>query len=449
MDHWCDLVTGAESKVRQLEFRELRQVITQSGPIAYLNGTIPGLTTVYREIIALRNKRLEVHPFATWRTPEDRVSEEARGLVGQTVYVFPLRLPAFLRAHATYLFTKPVAYLGTLAFVLTRPGQSLAKRRRTLFHFAEAVYLAAEIEKRHIRHVHAHFALTATTQALVIERLTGVPFSFTAHAVDIFADQVILREKVEAARFIVAISEYNKRFLVEYAGDPKVAEKIHVVHSGIPVADFRPGVHSACGRVAQPLILSVGRLVEKKGFLFLIRACKRLHDQGCRVRCMIVGSGPQEGSLRCLIHDLGMEAWIELPGWQDQTSVRAYLEETAIFALPCVVTADGDRDGIPAVLMEAMAMAKPCVSTAISGIPELIEDGCSGLLVPEKDEIALADALSCLINDPELARRLGQAGQEKVSRSFNLDHIADQLFHLFTSELVGQTSSNDSNEVDC
>lgn len=407
--------------------------------IAYLAQTYPGLTTVYREVLALQAKGLALKTFATWRPRLEAVSEEARGLIGETFYIFPIHWPAFLKAHATYLLTRPLTYLSTLAFVLTRPGQSLAKRRRTLLHFAEAVYLAAEVEKRHIHHIHVHFALNAATLALVVERLTGVPFSFTAHANDIFADQVILREKIEAARFIVAISEYNKRFLVEYAGNPQIAEKIHVIHSGIPIADFSPEAQPAHISTAPPLILSVGRLVEKKGFPFLIRACEHLRDRGYHVRCVIVGSGPQEEILRRLIRDLDMEDWIELPGWLDQTQVRTYLEETTIFALPCIVAANGDRDGIPAVLMEAMAMAKPCVSTTVSGIPELIEDSHSGLLVPEKDEIALADALSRLLDDPQLAGQLGQAGREKVRRAFDLDHVTDQLLHLLADVLTEET----------
>jgi len=410
-----------------------------TGTMAYLTQVYPGLTTVYREVLALRAKGLAVKTFATWQPKPESVSEEARELIGETFYIFPIRWRRFLKAHAGYLLTKPVAYIATLIFVLTRPGQSLSKRRRTLFHFGEAVYLAAEIERQNIRHIHAHFALNAATLALVVGRLTEVSFSFTAHANDIFADRVILKEKIEAARFIVVISEYNKRFLVEYAGKPEIAVKIHVIHSGVPLADFRPEACPARDPAELPLILTVGRLVEKKGFPFLIRACRHLRDRGYRVRCIIVGSGPQEEMLNRLIHDLDMEDWIELSGWLDQTQVRAYLEDATIFALPCVVAADGDRDGIPAVLMEAMVMAKPCVSTTISGIPELIEDGHSGLLVPEKDEIALADALMRLLADPQLASQLGQAGREKVQREFNLDRVTDQLLDLFASELEGQT----------
>jgi len=414
----------------------------KTGYIAYLTQMYPGLTTVYREVLALRAKGLAVKTLATWRPKLETISEEARGLTDETFYIFPIHWRSFLQAHAGYLLTKPIAYLTTLIFVLTRPGQSLSKRKRTLFHFAEAVYLAAEVERRNICHIHAHFAGNATTLALVVERLTGVPFSFTAHAYDIFADQVILKEKIEAARFIVAISEYNKRFLVEYAGNPEIAAKIHVIHSGISVADFSPEAQTALiPSTAPPLILSIGRLMEKKGFPFLIRACKHLHNRGYHVRCVIVGSGPQEETLRHLVHDLELEDRIELPGWLDQTQVRAYLEEAAIFALPCIVAANGDRDGIPAVLMEAMAMAKPCVSTTVSGIPELIENDHSGLLVPEKDEIALADALSRLLDDPQLAGRLGQAGREKVCRAFNLDHVTDQLLYLFASEMAGKTDS--------
>lgn len=411
---------------------------TRSPIIAYLMQGYPALTTVYREVLALRAKGLDVRTFATWRPVPESVSKEARGLIEETFYLFPMRWPVFLKVHIRYLLARPGAYLSTLVYLLTRPGQSLAKRRRTLCHFAEGVYLAAEIERQGIPHIHAHFALNATTLALVVARLTGASFSFTAHANDIFADQVILKEKIKAARFIVAISEYNKRFLVEYSGDPRVAGKIHVVHSGIPVTDFSLDHHPVRPASAPPLVLSVARLVEKKGFPFLIQACRYLRDRGYCARCIILGSGPQEGELRRLIHDLDLEGWVELPGWLDQTQVRAYLREATAFALPCIVAEDGDRDGIPASLMEAMAMAKPCVSTAISGIPELIEDGCSGLLVAEKDAVALADALSRLLDDAELGRRLGRAGREKVIDRFNCDDIAAQLFHLFVTETNSQ-----------
>jgi glycosyltransferase involved in cell wall biosynthesis len=168
-----------------------------------------------------------------------------------------------------------------------------------------------------------------------------------------------------------------------------------------------------------------------------------LLDRGYQPRCVIIGSGPQEELLRRLILELELTDWVELLGWLDQTQVRTYLEEATIFALPCVVAANGDQDGIPAVLMEAMAMAKPCVSTTVSGIPELIEPERSGLAVPEKDETALADALTRLLDDPQLANRLGQAGQQKVHADFNLDTITDQLLHLFIGEItrLGQSKT--------
>ena len=209
--------------------------------IAYLAQTYPGLTTVYREVLALRARGLRVKTFATWRS--EVISEETRRLAEETFYIFPIHWQSFLRAHVTYLLTRPMAYVTTLFFVLTRPGQSLSKRRRTLLHFLEAVYLAAEVERQDVRHIHAHFAANAATLALIVGRLTGVSFSFTVHAYDIFADQVLLKEKIEAARFVVAISEYNKRFLIEYIGDPQVGEGIRVIHRGIPIADFSPETH--------------------------------------------------------------------------------------------------------------------------------------------------------------------------------------------------------------
>jgi len=137
--------------------------------------------------------------------------------------------------------------------------------------------------------------------------------------------------------------------------------------------------------------------------------------------------------LRRLIRDFNLEDSVDLPGWLDQSQVRTYLEQSTIFALPCVIASDGDRDGIPAVLMEAMAMEKPCISTTVSGIPELIADGQSGLLVPEQDSFALAEALTRLLDDPEFAARLGPAGREKVTEEFNLDKITDELLNLFSN----------------
>lgn len=401
--------------------------------IAYLAQTFPGLTTVYREVIALRKKGADVHSFATWKTPTANTSVEARDLAAQTFYIFPINWLSFLKAHLGYLLFRPFAYLGALIFVSTRPDQSLIKWWRTFLHFLEAVYLAQEIEKKGIRHIHVHFAGNAATLALVVQRLTGIPYSFTAHAYDIFLDQVILKEKIEGAQFIVAISEYNKRFLVDFAGDPTVADKIQVIHSGIPIDDFSPAGKEPSTVKNPPLILSVGRLVEKKGFPVLIRACGQLRDRGYRLRCVIIGTGPDQEALQSLIGELDLEGIVALPGWLDQSQVRAYLVESTLFALPCVIASDKDRDGIPAVLMEAMAMEKPCVSTLVSGIPELIEDGRSGLLVPEQDSLALAAALARLLDDPEFAARLGRAGREKVNREFNVDKITDQLLYLFTN----------------
>ena len=365
----------------------------QLGPVAYLAQTFPDLPTIYREIIALRSKGIDVISFATWS--KKNFSDEAKDLIAQTFYIFPIRWVAFFKAHLKYLVAKPAKYLDTLWVVLTRPNHTLKKRLRILFHFAEGVYLAVEIEKQKIQHIHAHFANITTTQALIVNRLTGVPFSFTAHATDIFADQIILKEKIEAARFVVTISQYNKRFLAKFVDDdPQLTQKIHVIHSGVPTDNFDVERNPS---PAAPLIVAVARLVEKKGFPLLIQACAYLRDQGYHFRCVIIGTGPQEALLRNMIKELNLNSEnVELLGWQNQDVIKDYLQKATMFALPCIVTSNGDRDGIPAALMEAMAMGIPCISTSVSGIPELIEDGRTGLIVPEKDAQALY-WVACLI----------------------------------------------------
>lgn len=221
--------------------------------IGYLAQKFPGLTTtfVYREVLALRADGLQIQTFSTWKPKLNELSEEAKDLVKETFYIFPLNWLLFLLSHAWYLFTRPQRYLGTLWFCLTREHKTSNNRLRTFYHFCEGVYLAREIERRGTRHIHAHFALNATTIALVVSRLTGVGFSFTAHANGIFANPILLPEKIEAARFIIAISEYNRRFLHSIVPSQETLDKTHVVRCGIDLRRFSHPVISL--RTTSPL----------------------------------------------------------------------------------------------------------------------------------------------------------------------------------------------------
>jgi len=405
-------------------------------PVVYVSQEFPSLTTtfVYREVRALRQLGVAVRPISTWRPQAASLSAEAAQFVEETFYLFPLPWLDWIKTHLRYLATRPGRYLDALARLTLFNREPLPSRLRSLVHFAYAVSASAEIERCGARHIHADYALNAATVALVAARLTDRPFSFTAHAADIFVNPILLREKIGAAAFVVAISEYNRRHLLQVAGPGCPAAKVHVIHCGLDLAQFpgRVRVPAEHARMASPRILGVGRLVEKKGFRYLVEACYQLMQAGRAFECEIVGDGPQAPALRDLVQHLGLEAQVHLSGALPQERIRERLSRADVFALPCVVSGDHDQDGIPVVLMEAMAMGIPVISTHLSGIPELVEDGVSGLLVPPADGSALAQALSCLLwTSPERRDGFARAGRAVVERDFDALKNAVLLAELF------------------
>lgn len=397
-------------------------------PIAYVTQTFPALTQtfVYREILALESRGFEIVTCAIWRPDKEHLSQESRHLVDRSFYVFPLSRLRFVKAHLYFLLTRPFRYIGTLFFVLSRSGER-GHRSRIFFHFCEAISLAPELAKRKVRHIHAHFTINAATIALILSRLLDISFSFTAHNI-FFVDRILLREKVREARFIVAISEFSKQFLARLVPGA-YSDKMHVVHCGVSPDDFAPPESRPSNDV--PMLLFVAQLVERKGAPVLVEACKILAEWGADFRCVIVGDGPQTGLLEGLVEQYDLREVVELAGRVFQEHLGEYLERADVFVLPCIKARDGDMDGIPVSLMEAMAMEIPTVSTYVSGIPELVENDTSGLLVPEKDPRALAGAIRRLLQDEAMRKRLGQNGRRRVQAEFDVQKNAAQLASLF------------------
>lgn len=403
--------------------------------IAYIAQLFPSLsmTFVYREAEALRNKGSDIVTLSIWKPKRDQLSAEAQHLIDSTAYVFPLNRLRFLVAHLRYMVTRPLRYWGTLLFLLTRPGESLKNRIRTLYHFGEAVYLAPEVQRRGVAHIHSHFALNSATVALVIARLLGISFSFTAHANDIYCNPILLKQKIQAAQFIIVISEYNREYLYNIVPKPETAQKMHLVRYGVDVEHFSPAGRQPHND--RPIVLAVSRLAEKKGLPYLIRACKRLVDAGHNFRCLIVGDGPERPLLEQLIGENSLEACVSLEGVVFQEHLKEYLNRADVFVLPCIVASDGDRDGIPNTLIEAMAMGIPTLSTYVSGIPELIEHERTGMIVPEKDDRALAEALGRLLDDEPLRLKLGRAGRQRIEQEYALDKNVEALKTVFEQYL--------------
>jgi colanic acid/amylovoran biosynthesis glycosyltransferase len=403
-----------------------------SPSIAYLNQVFPDLTQtfVYREVLALRAREIPVRTFSVWRPDPANLSAETIPLRDETFYIFPLSWFSMIRAHLKYITSRTLRYLGTLVFLLTRPGEPLRNRWRSLMHFVYGLVAIREMERLKIEHIHVHFAWSASSIALIAQRLLGIPFSISLHSKEIYSDRLLLADKVRDSKFIVTISEYNQRFLNELFPEGELEDKIHIVHCGLDPDIFRASPKPQQND-AEFVIVGVAQLVPRKGFHVLIEACHHLASRGMPFRCHIFGEGEERNQLENLIEQYNLDEQVLMPGWIQQEELHQRLNQADVFALPCIRDKSGDQDGIPVVLMEAMAMELAVVSTHISGIPELIEHGRNGLLIDPGDVSALADALHLLKNNPELRLRLGKAGRETVIKEFNIHRTAEQMAMLF------------------
>jgi colanic acid/amylovoran biosynthesis glycosyltransferase len=292
----------------------------------------------------------------------------------------------------------------------------------------QALVLARLVAERGIRHLHAHFANVATTVARLAGRFASVPYSFTAHARDIFHEKVVpekLGRKLADARAVITVSDFNLKHLRGAYGP--AASSVRCVYNGLDLSRF--GYAAPVKR--PPTVISVGRLVEKKGFGLLVDACQLLAKRGRTFRCLIIGSGPLEEALRERITRLGLRDTVELVGPRPQEEVMRLVQDSAVFAAPCVVGADGDRDGMPTVLLEAMALGTPCVSTDVTGIPEVLRDGETGLMVPQHDALAVADAVERLLKDAILCDRLATAARRLMEHEFDIHRNAARIRTVF------------------
>ena len=322
-----------------------------------------------------------------------------------------------------------MVYFQTLVYLIIHPHPNLKSRLTTVLHFWLGVYAAHLLRQLDFDHVHAHFIYRAVVLAMVVGRLLDKPYSLTAHANSIFSKKILIREKILNARFSVTVSEYNKAYLLDnYAGlDP---DKIHVLHPWVDVSHFTPPPSRPAHERLH--IVSVGRLVEKKGHGYLVEACDLLQKQGVDFECRIVGNGPLRAALEREIARYGLEQKVYLTGGQPQSEVLRLLSSWAdVFVLPCVIAQDGDRDGIPVSLAEAMAMELPVISTDIVGIGELVQPG-TGMLVPPRDAGALAEALKAINAKGASSRaEMGQHGRAVIDAEFNLVKGTTHLAHLF------------------
>jgi glycosyltransferase involved in cell wall biosynthesis len=410
--------------------------------VAYVCSRYPAIshTFVLREVLALRARGIEVETFSIRRADEsDVLSDADREALRTTYAILPPRWHRLALAHLRAILLAPGAYVATLRRACSLAPPGLRNRLWRLFYFGESIVLAREAERRGVRHLHAHFANVGADVTLLAAHFGAAAgrgartWSFTMHGPAEFYDVSLhrLREKVEAASFVACISDFSRSQLM---GQSPVAEwdKLHVVHCGLDTALFTPA-RSGGAEPREPgslRILNVARLTRVKGHPVLLEAVAQLRAAGRDVRLTIVGEGPERERLAAQARELRIESAVELPGAVGQDRIRDRFAAADAFCVPSFA------EGVPVVLMEAMAMGLPVVATRVMGIGELVGDPEHGLLVPPARADLLAGALARLADDPDLRARMGAAGRVKVQAEFEQSDSAERLAELF-AEVAG------------
>jgi glycosyltransferase involved in cell wall biosynthesis len=406
------------------------QISKNNVHVAYVCQSFPDttLTFIAREIDAIRRLGTKVSIFANRQPPEQfRLGEVAKYL-SETTYIQPISFPFLIYCHIKTFLRQPATYVRQLSCALHYTKGRHEQRIRALKLFAGSAVVSEQIRKQGAQHIHAHFTANAATLAYFASQFTGLPYSITAHNT-FMTDTLLLVPKLRAAAFLAVISDYARNYLISRYPDVRgLADKLRVVRCGIYASEFLSLTKDRQGdRPKTANIVSVAQLVPRKGFDILLRALKHVSDAGYDYRCQIIGDGPEKSALDKLANELGIADSVEFIGRVPLADVRAALVEADVFCLACRRTRDGDEDGIPVALMEAMATGVPCISTRVAGIPELVEDRITGLLADDGDVEQLSAAICELIDDVPLGSDIVARARSRIEHEFDIDFNAEKL----------------------
>jgi glycosyltransferase involved in cell wall biosynthesis len=394
-------------------------------------------TFILDELRDLRARGVEVEVLPLFGSRGGEVHAGFAELRGRTHYHRTASWE-LLAAQVHWLRRRPMALLRAWAGALraTAPSRKLLVRAPAVL--LKAALVARRAEAMEVAHLHAHWATHPALAAWTIRELTGIPYSFTAHAHDLYVDRAMLREKVAAASFVVTISEFNRRLLEQVCGET-ARGKVHVVRCGVDLGAFAPAPRAP---PEVPTFACVASLRPYKGHAVLLDAVSLLRARGVALRVVLVGAGELRARLAARIAREGLGDVVELRGAVAHEEIPAILARSTAMVLPSVTAEDGQMEGIPVALMEAMAAGVPVVATRLSGIPELVRDGEGGLLVPERDPAALADAMERLARDPALGARLAEGARRAVERDFDRARNVERLEGLLNGVVAcGRASS--------
>jgi len=406
--------------------------------VAYILHRFPHLTETFimREMYWLREQGIEVSIFSLLSPKHLVIHQQAKELLSNAHYSDSWSW-LIIKAQLHFLRRSPVRYFRALVKTIWQTYREPRVLLLALALFPKSVYFARQMEELEIKHIHAHFVWLEGIAAGIACDLLGITFSIHPHAFDLFSrNQRDVRRELENASQIITVSTYHRAYIANLC--PRIApDDIEIVHYGVETDRLLPEPKrehpplGGRGREIPPVrILSIGRLVEKKGHEYLIDACALLVERGLSFQCRIVVGAARE-TLQARIEQYHLGEYITLLDMREQEGIVKLYQESDIFALACVVARSGDRDGMPVVLIEAMACELPVVTTGVAGIPDLVRDGKNGLLVKERDPLDLADALERLIVDQGLRQRLGEQARQTILRQFQIQPNVAKMATIF------------------
>lgn len=404
------------------------------GRIAYLTGEYPKVshTFIQREVAALRAHGAEVLTCTVRRArPADVVADQLEEQANTFGILEAARAPhRLIGAHLDALRRAPGRWFSALRLALRTRPPGLKALLYQLFYFAEAGVLARHLRREGVTHLHNHFGNSSCSVAMLTNEISGIPFSFTEHGPAIFFEPMLWRidEKIARATYVISISHFCRSQLMLFS-DQQHWPKISIVHCGVQPAQYGRVPRTRFGK----RVLFVGRLDPVKGGPLLLDAFAAISAAHLDATLTVVGDGPARASLEARSSTLGIAAAVTFAGYRTQAEVAAMLEEADMLVLPSFA------EGVPVVLMEAMASHIPVIGSRVAGISELVEDGVSGFLTPPGDLKTLTDRLDRLLSDPDLCKRMGQSGRAAVAGGFDIEKEAHWLLQI----LRGQSRPGD------
>lgn len=388
--------------------------------IAYITTSFGSLshTFIRREVIELRNLGMDISLFGIHPDRAKELSEEDKVLERETIYLYPLKIRAIIAANAFFIANSPIKYSKTLLDAILNEEINPFRHLKLIYHFFVSPYIAMKMQRKDVRHIHAHFLNVPATIAMYCSKLLGISFSITVHSAgeNGLKTMIGLRAKLREVKFICAISNYNKEYISKSIYPSR--EKTYVVRCGIDASAYRwKENQDITGKVK---LISIGRFVEKKGFKYLLEGARLLKKENVVFKLCMIGDGPLKPGLKKLARDYDLNEEVVFKGAVSHENVKAELGKSDILIVPSVESKTGEKEGIPVVIMEAMASGLLIIATEHAGIPEIVKNKVTGILIPEKDPPAIIEAIKLATGNNTLVKNCIANAQKLVSKEFNI-----------------------------